>query len=238
MKIRRFHLFVLLCVIFFVQQQLLAQNSLTERSAAGYMGDVSEHAVLFTGRRPQPLSFQAQNHQFFKEKEHVGGRLSFGGVVYPNVLLRWDLYRDELALLTPGNNEIVLNSDHVGFAEMYGYRIIYLQADNLAGCPPAGYYIRLHSGKYLLYEKLVNNLFREMGAKRYLVNKFKLSTTFYLQKNEAYHKINNRRTLLKSLDTHHAELKQFIRANGLKYKHDAEKMVLEVVIQHEKLSQL
>jgi len=50
--------------------------------------------------------------------------------------------------------------------------------------------------------------------------------------------IKNRRTLLKTLVTHKKELRRFIRANELRYRHNAEQMVLGVVKEHEKLNRL
>jgi len=178
------------------------------------------------------------NHQYFKEQDFVGGRLSYGGIVYPDVSLRWDLYRDELIILSPANYNIALTNENIDFAEIYGYHIFYLHPDSLSGCPPAGNYIRLHSGDdYLLLEKLTNTMYRDENVRRNrYVYYFVLSSDFYLQKDGTYHKITNRRTLLKTLDTHRKELRRFIRASDLRYKLDAEKMVLETVKEHEKLS--
>jgi len=220
------------------RQYLPAQESITDRYALGYLDAVSEYAALFTGKRPQPLNLFIRNHQYFKDEKFVSGRLSFGGVVYPDVLLRWDLYRDEIVVLSPDNHDIALKKENVGFAEVHGYHIFYLRPDHLIGCPPVGYYIRLYSGEYLLLEKLTVNLFRDVTQRGRFVYEATLSTNFFLLKDGEYFKINSRRTLLKFFDSHHAELKQFIHTNKFKYKHDAERMVLEVVKQHEKLSRL
>jgi len=226
--------FMYLILMFFAWQQLQAQD---DRYAAGYMNAVSNHATLFSGNSQQPLTLQLINHQYFKTQDFVNGRLSYNGVVYPDVWLRWDLYRDELIILSPVNYFIALKSAYVDFAEIHGYRIFYLHPDGLAGCPPAGNYILLHSGDHFLLEKLSNEINRKeaksgIGSEYYFI----LSTTFYLQKDDAYHKIKNRRMLLKALDTHRKEMKQFIRANKFRYQQDAEKMVLEVVKEHKKLS--
>ena len=226
----------------FCWQQLPAQdNSLrqtTERYAADYMNVASGYAALFSGVRQQPLLQILLNHQYFKEQEYVNGRLSCHGVVYPNVPIRWDLYRDELVIQSPNNYNIALKRESIDFAEIYGYHIFYLHPDNLPGCPPAGNYIRLHSGDdYLLLEKLTNTMYRDESVRnnRYQYY-FDLTTEFYLLKNGEYYKITNRRTLLKTLETHRKELRRFIGVHNLRYKRDAEKMALEVVKEHERLS--
>jgi len=234
------HIWLYLTV--FGLQQLSAQDSLswqaTERYAVDYMEAVSRYAVLFSGNRQQPLTVSTRNHQYFKEETYTTGRLSYHGIVYPGISLRWDLYRDELVLFSPSNFNLVLSNEHLGFAEMYGYHIFYFHSDGLKGCPPAGYYILLYSGEnLLLLEKSINELFQKDEYNK-IIYYFSLSTNFYLQKNGAYYKIKNRRTLLKTLDTHRKELKRFIRVNELRYRRDAEKMVLQVIKEYDKLSRL
>jgi len=224
------------CILFLSLQQLHAQD---DRYAVGYMSAVSNYAALFSGNLQQPLTFKPTNHPYFVQEDFASGRLSYGGVVYPSVWLRWDLYRDELMVMSPTNHIIVLKSEHIDFAELYGYRIIYLRPDDLPGCPPVGNYIQLNKGDFVLLEKIIN----ELHVKANTFDRFKtdysfvLSSIYYLQKNGEYHRIKNRRTLLKTLETHRSELRRFIQANQLNYKRDAEKMVLEVINEHEKLNQ-
>jgi hypothetical protein len=222
--------------LFFGCLQLSAQKFGAEQYAANYMKTVSDYAALYSGNWPQPLGFRAQNNQFFKEQDYVSGKLSYNGIVYPNVLIRWDLFRDELVVLSPSNSNIVLINENVDFAEIHGFHIFYLHPDGLAGCPPAGNYILLNSDKYLLLEKLANTPYlSNVDSKKYIYI-FMLSSYFFLQKDDVYYKIYNSRKLLKALGTHRKEMKRFIHTNKYKYKRDAEKMVLEVVKEHEKLS--
>jgi len=231
-----------MCLMVVGWQQLSAQDSSVQRTveqyASEYMDAASAQAALFSGNRQKILVQTLLNHQYFKDQNFVNGKLSYNGVVYPDVSLRWDLFRDELIILSPADYNIVLISEYIDFAEIYGYHIVYLHPDRVAGSPPAGNYIRLYSGNdRLLLEKITNIMYRDENIKRNrFVYYFDLTTHFYLQRNGTYHKISNRRTLLKTFDTHRKELRRYINANDLRYKVDAEKMVLEVVKEHEKLS--
>ena len=233
--LKKMKLHIYLCLIIFGLQQLYAQD---DHYAVGYKNAVSNHAALYSGNEQRPFMLRLTNHQYFKKEDYASGRLSYGGVVYHDVLLRWDLYRDELIMLTPAHYHIAFKSEYVDFAEIHGYRVFYLHPDGLAGCPPAGNYILLHSGDNLLVEKVTNQIYGKANSfDRFRIEYyFTLSTTFYLQKDDAYYRIKNQKTLLKALDTHRNELKRFIRARNFNYKVDAETMVLEVVKEHEKLS--
>ena len=231
-----------LCLMILCWQQLTAQDSLswqvTERYAADYMDVASRYAALFSGNRQQPLGFSTQNHQYFKEEDYTIGRLSYGGIIYPNISLRWDLYRDEIVMLSPTNYNIALIHENFDFAEMYGYHIFYLRQDGLAGCPSAGNYIRLYSGENLLLLEKSTNVLQIKNESYRTYYYFSLSTNFYLQKDGTYYKIKNCRTLLKTLGTHRKELKHFIRANKFRYRRNAEKTVLQVVKEYDKLNRL
>lgn len=258
---------IYLCLLVFGWQQLAAQDSLSwsliEHDAVDYMTAVSKHAALFSGYRQQPFTIHTENHSYFKEEEYTTGKLSYGGVIYPGIMLRWDLYRDELVMLSPANYNIVLNNENFEFAEIYSYRIIYFRPNSVNDrspsnnniqmnsgdyilllektkdakyYPPAGNYIQLFSNEnLLLLEKPTNELFSKDESNR-IIYYFSLKTSFYLQKEDVYYKIKNRRTLLKTLGTHRKELKRFIRANELRYRQDAEKTVLQVVKEYDKLS--
>ena len=233
--------FICLCLMLFCRHQLLAQDNLSWREtdpyAVAYMDSVSKYAALFSGNRQAPFLISTTNHRYFIEEEYTKGRLSFCGIVYPDISLRWDLYQDEMMIYSPNNFNVVLKSEYIDFVEIYGYHIIHLHPDGLSGCPPAGLYIRLYSGEYLLLEKLNAVLFDKQEYNT-ISHYFALTKFFYLQKDGIYFKIKNRRTLLKTLDTHRKEMKRFIEANKFKYRHHAEKMVLEVVKEHEKLNRL
>lgn len=230
---------VLLFLILFCCQQLSAQDGLlqqvTDHYAAGYLTAVDHNAAIFSGNREQPLGFLTSNHQYFKEQGFTTGRLSFGGIIYPNVQLRWDLFRDDLIILSPKKYTIVLNAENVDFFEIHGSHIFYKHPDVLAGCPPAGYYKLLYStNKYVLFEKISKYL-QEENVKKYRYN-FKMSSKFYLQRDDSYYRIQNKRTLLNSLGTHRKELKQFMRANELQYKKYPEITVYETIKEHERLT--
>lgn len=232
-----------LCLMILGWHRLPAQDSLslhaTRPYAASYLASVSNYAAVFSGNRQQQYTIPTTNHPYFVQQDFVTGLLSYAGTVYPGVSLRWDLYRDELVIFSPSNFNVLLNSENIDFAEIHGYRLIYLHPDTLAGCPSAGNYILLHSGNYRLLEKPVQNLFKDDNAQRNrYVYYFSQSTRFYLQKEGIYYQIKNRRTLLKALKTHRRELRRLIRANDLNYKRDAEEMVLKVVKEHETLNRI
>lgn len=65
-----------------------------------------------------------------KSEKYVPGDLSFEGILYKDVKMRLDLYKNELLLFSPDNRyNIVLPSDRVDYAEFHGYDIFYRYPD-------------------------------------------------------------------------------------------------------------
>ena len=219
-------------------QPLLAQESslqqLIDGYAAEYMNLASKHAVIFSGDREQSFGFATLNHPYFKEQNFATGRLSYDGIIYPEVQLRWNLYRDELLIFSPVHYSIVLKNENIDFIEMHGYHIFPFYPDSLPGCPAAGNYILLYSGDCMVIEKINTGLLwnDEDVIRKYY---YTFSPNFYLLKDGVYYRINSKRALLKTLETHRKELRRFIRTYDSRYRDNTEKIIVGVVKKHERL---
>jgi hypothetical protein len=201
-----------------------------------YLGIVGEQAILYYGT-PQEWHPRTTNHPYFRDQQYSTARLSYRGVVYPEVMLRFDLNRSELIILSPNNNNIVLFPENVDYAELHGSRIIYFRYDSLPGCPATGYYILLHSGHCVVLERQTATMqYRQSGNQAVLDRYFTFSTTFFLYKDGVYHTIRNRRALLDALSPHRRELKRYISSNRLNYRRNAAELVARAVIKYEELS--
>ena len=209
-------------------------QQLADSYAAEYLAYVSKHAVIFSGVEQQSLPYVTRNHSYFNKQTFQSGRLSYNGVIYPEVLLRWDLYKDELIIFSPVISSLILKKENVDYIEIYGYHIFPLDTDSLPGCPAAGYYSLLHSGNCMVIERKNATLQwnDEDGLRNYY---FTFSSTFYLRKDGVYHKIKNKNSLLKHMATHRKDLNRLIRSYGLRFKTNAETIIVGVVKEYEKL---
>ena len=203
-----------------------------DNSALEFMRAAVNQSTLFYGIE-QLQHPRLSNHPFLISEQYTQGRLSINGIVYPEVMLRLDLNRDELVILSPDFRHIVLSPENVDFAEMHGRLIIYYRQNNLPGSPPTGYHQLLHSGKTKVLKRQTAELkivHRELD--------FVHSTRFFLYKDGEYHTIRNRRELLRVLYPHRRELRQFISANQLQFRQNTGEFITQVVREYEKLSGL
>ncbi|MDR0438589.1 MAG: hypothetical protein LBH22_09935 [Bacteroidales bacterium] len=201
-----------------------------------YMQTVGEQAPLYYGSL-QEGRLRAINHPYFGSEQYSKARLSYRGIVYPEVMLRLDLNRDELVIFSPDGRQIVLFPEYVDYVELHGNRIIYFCNDGLPGSPSTGYYIVLHSGNSTILKKQIASR-TEKTSQTGVERKFTFRTTFYLHKDGVYYTIRNKRGLLRALYPHKEKLRQFISSNRLNYRKNADELITRAVIEYEKLTSL
>jgi len=174
------------------------------------------------------------NHPFLKDIQFTKARLSYQNVVYPEVLIRLDLNRHELIILSPASREIVLFPEKVDFADIHGFHVIYFQNDSLPDCPSNGYYLLLHAGKCKVLEKINATLLEKSTTNR-LDRYFEFSSQYYLYMDGQYYTIKSRMGLWNVLQPHKKALKQFVSSRKLNYRNNTGQFLVETVREYERL---
>ena len=227
-------------IIVFSSAHLSAQNISGSRqslnnAALEYLLESDIQSPLYYGNE-QDAHRRATNHPYYDDRQYTVARLTYNRVIYPEVMLRWDLFRDELIVLSPDFRHIVLFAENVNVAELHNRNIIYFRRDeNTPSSPSSGYYILLYSGSNRIMEKTVAHLMHR-GSNEDLY--YAMTTRFFLHNDDVYHIIKNRRGLLKVLKSHKRELKQYISANRLKYRKNAGEFIYMTVKEYENLKGL
>jgi hypothetical protein len=207
-------------------------EAMIEATAVRYIDSVAGFSTLYYGRLQEPYWYTATNHPYLKDVRYTKGIVRYGGTYYPDILLRWDMNRDELLVFAPGNHSVVLSPDKTEEAVIHGYSVIYLQ-DSLTNSPPPGYYLLLHTGRYTVLAKpaAVN---QQRTYQQRIENVYMITTKYYIKKDGAYYPVRNKTALLNVLSDYQKELNHLIRVNRYSFRRDAEKMLVETVKEFER----
>ena len=224
-------LFFLLVGCDFMLAQSAERQQAIDDAALDYLRTIGNQSTLYYGNVPEGHP-RTINHPFLKDIQFATTRLSYRQVVYPEEKLRLDLSRDELIIQTSDFRNIVLIPENVDFAELHGRNIIYFRQDSLSGSPSSGYYHLLHSGQNKVMVKQAATVMLTNDHQYY----YSISTKYYLFHDGVYYVIRNQSGLLKILKPYKKELKRFILANKLVYRHDAEKLLSLTIGEYEKIS--
>jgi hypothetical protein len=205
------------------------KNTLMEQ----YLDEARNQALIYTGKEPQPYAPHITNHPYFKSGLFTGGVLSYDGIRYPNVTLMFDSYRDQLIVLSPGtHSHLILQSNKVDYAEMFGYRVIYFSPDGLKNSPSEGYYLLLYDGKCKVLEKQSCSLF-ETRKNEVREGYFNKSSKYYVLKDGVYHMVKSKGSVLKIFEPHKRELNQYSRQQQLNFRKETGNAIISIVKQYE-----
>lgn len=254
-------LLLFLCLAGMAGQGTLRAQSVAEpdvqaaidRYSQGYLTTIRSDAAIFNGKIQAPMPDNRPSHYLrdrgFVERDEYGheifpqlvptnetfavGDLWYDGVKYCGITMRLDLFRDELMVqVAEGSpHTAVLDPLRLGYADLRGYRIIYIPERSPRFNLPEGYYLRLREGRHDMLRK-----------ERFLFSLSKMefidrSLRFYVEKDGVYHPVNpNKRSLMRVLRDRRRELERFVRENRIDVKRDTESSLVRIVEEYERLT--
>lgn len=224
-------LFGLLCLSMLVVSMVRAQK------AVDYASFASGQAVIFHGKEQLKYSPSIKNHPYLKSDKYAAGNLSFEGILYEDVKMRLDLYKNELLLLSPDDRyNLVLPSDRVDFAQLHGYHIIYHDPEGKENSLPEGYYLRLHDGRCTVLEKSSCAFSKKIKGLE-VEESFDQSVKYYIQKEGAYYPVGSKGSVLRVFKESKKELARYIKQEKLDFRHAREKAIVAVAREYERLNE-
>ena len=117
-------------LLFIVCMMVFVQNA----GAQEYFSSASNYARLYVGAiEPQYDLTSWKDIPYYKGKtEMYKGRISYFGVVYENVKLRFDQLKQRVSVLSPAENVYCMpGQEHIDWFEMDGHRFVHDPEDSL-----------------------------------------------------------------------------------------------------------
>ena len=205
----------MVCVVFFMVHHASSQNNsnagkLIQQLDAEYGIDQQ----LYRGIKYFPNLNSIHGHAYLFESNFISSQIKFHQKIYKPVLLKYDIYLDQLVLKSPTQNgtgmQIVINQDQINafwlgnkyfikneFPEISS-RFIQQISDDKIAC------FAVYSKDYKLMKAGVSEGFGFTDT----------DTKFYIKQNGTINQFKTKRALLKQLPTSHiADVKQFISKN-------------------------
>lgn len=229
-----------LCLFFLLLGlQLRSQNPIPFNSSvvSKYISEANGYSPIYSSKSPVLYGGYIKNHPYFIEDKFVEGMLCFDGVVYPKTLMKLDLYKNELIVLSPLNRQLlVLSGELVDFAVLHGYHIIYHSKERARNSSlDEGYYLLLHDGELTVLEKQGYLLKEEVGNEVEL-SFSKKNIKYFILKDSVCCIVKNKKSALSTFISHKKELNRYIKQEKLSFRKDAEKAIVAVVKHYEHLN--
>ena len=193
----------------------------------------SNYARLYVGAvEPQYQSWLWYDNPYYKENTNVyHGRISYYGVVYDDVLLRFDQYRQRVVVLSPGGLVFcVPDQEFVDWFEMDGHRYVHNPKDSLQYaallCDGSTNGIRLYYHEWKIY-----NGYKKIVGENSSVMTLRTQNFYSLMTPDGMmHPVKRASDVAKLFPEQKKQIKQFVRQNHLSFsKSKRESSLVKVV---------
>ena len=200
--------------------------------AQEYFSSASNFARLYVGAvEPQYQTWLWNDIPYYKDNANMyQGRVSYHGVVYEDVLLRFDQYKQNVVVLSPIGNVFCLpEKGYVDWFDMDGYRFVHDPEDSTRFaallCDGGTNGLRLYHAVRKLYNGMIMG---DNMAKRRLYTEEHY--TLITPDGEKHH-VARASDITKLFPEQKKQIKQFVKRNRLSFTKSLREKSLEKVVQ-------
>ncbi|MDJ1499809.1 hypothetical protein [Xanthocytophaga agilis] len=199
-----------------------------------YRISTEESQHLYNGPEYFIYDSRSKEHQFFESDEMEAGSVHYDGQFYPNVLIMYDIVKDEVAIEHLNRyDQIQLQKEKVSYFTVLNHHFIRLEKDNTG----------LRTGFYdLLYNKRLKVLARRIKERDEVIEQMKIvvefpaKNFFYVYKDGVYHSVSRKSSVLQLFEDQKKALRKYIRENKLRFKKDRENTIVQVTAYYDQLT--
>ena len=185
--------------------------------------------ILYNGRMWRNLYHRIKEDQFLFSTEFLPGSVTIGGKTFKDLILRYDIYNDEIMTPSLQGTILQLNKEMVdSFTIVFlnkTYHFINVQIDSLRGFN--GYVNILYKGKTALYVKYKKEI--ELLAVERKYDMFYQKHRIYLVKDGIVNLVTGRKDFFNLLGEYKLQIRSFIRKNKLKVTKKEPETLIPVV---------
>jgi len=220
--------FILFCLFF------LQIDSMSSVPGGVAMSDTIELQILNNGRAWRNLYYKIKGDQFLYSPEFLPGSVTIEGRTFNNLKLKYDIYNDELIMITDNGIIIQLNKEMVAsfsmiFDDVYNFKK--LEVDTLNSL--SGYVNVLYEGNTSLYVKYRKEIL--ILAVDNTFDLFNQTSRIYIKKDGVIYRIGSKGEFLNLLKDHKQEIHKFLKSNKIHVSKSNPESMAQVIEFYEKL---
>jgi len=225
---------------------LTAQNSVVDTASRNnalkqvtdfYFHSIAENGLVNYGNEVVEYADNSINHPFYSTDKFVPGSMFGYGVIYNDIPLKYDLVHDKLIVLHFNkifNVEQI--SERIDKFTISGHEFVRLVPDSTSQSEvSAGFYDRIYFGKsvslFAKRKKIAGERIKEGQSE----NIFKERNSYYIKKDNFFHPVSDKSSVLKVLSDKRKELEMFLKKNKIKFNQNREYAMAQLSEQYDRL---
>ena len=197
-------------------------NAQEQRLFDEYLREAGDRAEMFVGKMETGYASTVFiNHPYWLSDEFLVGEVRYKGMLYKNVLLRYDAFLNQLVVKTPEKQANVYIPMHAVEGFSIG-GLVYAKHDDE--------FMAVHyDGSHMeLLEQMRVKMKENMNHEN-LQYEFKRNVNSYLLNDGRMYEVTNMRSVLKLYPGLEKELKRFSRMNNLNFKENRQSSLVLLV---------
>ena len=206
-----------------------------DESIHTYLSETKKNAALFNGKVETPYDQRFENHPYLETDQYVRGTLCYNHVVYRDIFMRIDLFRDELTVFSPDKPyRIVLDKEKFNYAVLHGLTIITSTGETDT---KTKYMLLVYDGIYPVVIKYQGTVYQEISSINHTLKRFfrfKRQCLVYVD-GMAY-PVKNKNALLKLFPAKKKELNEYAKQQKLDFKSQYAHSIVALVNHYENLT--
>lgn len=189
-------------------------------SAYNEQDTLTKNQSLYTGKVWVNKYRRIIGDPFLFASYFLPGTVTVNGETYRNLILRYDIYNDELMIPVNHEDIVQLNKEIVDSFSFYfnkkTYKFIKIPDDSINVL--TGFFHILYDRQSALYIKYIKYILNDIKDES--DGEFVQAQTVYLVKNNTFYKIKTRNSLFKALNLNKSQIRNFLRKNRVKIDMD------------------
>lgn len=188
---------------------------------------VPDNQFLFNGRVWRNYYSTVENDQFLFSNEFLPGTVTMRGKTYSDIMIKYDIFRDEILIPYKPVGILQLNKEMVdSFSILFKNKKYHF--DNYGGYPElTGYFNILYKGGINLYVKYAKKIEKYADGGRY--DKFYQVCRIYLLKDTTIYPISGKKDLFRIFDDDRKVIRNFIKNNETFISKDSPESFVPVI---------
>jgi hypothetical protein len=198
-----------------------------------YLAKTKEYATLYSGTTETPYNKRFTNHPYFETNRFVSGTLGYNNVEYKDILMRFDLFRNELSVISPDRPSqiIVLNNKKFNYAILNGSTIV-LSVDEKNS--KEQFLVLLQNSKNPVVKKY-NLTMQEEKSAHTIVSSFRIQKQYAIYINDIPYTVKSKNSVLKLFPDKRKELNVFAKQRNLDFYNQIEQSIIAIVNHYESI---
>lgn len=196
-----------------------------------YTDFLSEQSSLFNGPQYSGYNKPFQNGQpYFLDEEYHTASVFYDHLWYHNVLIKYDLVRNEIAIKGPAGPQLLF-SEKIGTVIVEGHRFVQILTDTGQNdLPESGLYeLLFNNSQLVLLHKETKRILDNIEASSELKQYIETEDVYYLKNRNGYTPVNKESQLLSILSDKKTEIRQFLRKSKLSFKKNKQQALVAAI---------